>query len=127
MAMTRLPVSTPADIRIAAERQAACVLMGSNGGLAGFGPKQARNLWQCLGVTRYEIPLDSRVCGWINAIPSSFRVDVDRLYSSVPYCESTMCHIQAVCEAAAVLPCDFDAAVFVTADNEEWPDNDDVF
>ena len=101
--------------------------MGRDGGLAGFGPKQARNLWQCLGVTRYEIPLDSRISGWINAIPSHFRIDTGHLFSSVPYYESIMSHIQAACDGAAVLPCDFDAAVFVTADTEEWPDNDDVF
>ena len=29
--------------------------------LAGFGPKQARNLLQGLGLTRYEIPIDSRI------------------------------------------------------------------
>jgi hypothetical protein len=38
-----------------------------------------------------------------------------------------MDHIQATCDSAAVLPCDFDAAVFASADDEEWPENDDVF
>ena len=51
----------------------------------------------------------------------------DHLYSNVAYYESTMAHIQATCEAAAVFPCEFDAAVFVAADDEEWPENDDVF
>jgi hypothetical protein len=32
----------------------------------GFGPKQSRNLLQMLGLTRYEIPLDSRVAKWLN-------------------------------------------------------------
>jgi hypothetical protein len=32
----------------------------------GFGPKQSRNLWQWLGLTRFEIPLDSRVTRWLN-------------------------------------------------------------
>ena len=36
--------------------------------LWGFGPKQSRNFWQWLGLTRYEIPLDSRVVAWMNAI-----------------------------------------------------------
>jgi len=34
--------------------------------LKGFGPKQSRNLWQWVGLTRYEIPIDSRVAKWIN-------------------------------------------------------------
>jgi hypothetical protein len=61
--------------RIAAERQAARMVMGRNGGLAGIGPKQARNLWQGLGVTQYEIPLDSRISKWLNDLPFSIGVE----------------------------------------------------
>ena len=32
----------------------------------GFGPKQSRNLLQELGLTRFEIPIDSRVTNWLN-------------------------------------------------------------
>jgi hypothetical protein len=113
--------------RIAAERQAARVVMGRNDGLAGFGPKQARNLWQCLGVTQYEIPLDSRVSNWLNALPCSFGIEASKLYTSVRYYETKMTEIQALCSAAGVLPCEFDAAVFSNADNEAWPENDTVF
>ncbi len=35
--------------------------------LAGFGPKQARNLLQVLGLTQHEIPLDSRVAKWLKS------------------------------------------------------------
>lgn len=122
-----LPAGSPPSKRIAAERIASRTLMGRNHGLAGFGPKQARNLWQCLGVTQYEIPLDSRICAWMNALPSSPRVNPVRLYSSVRYYEATMSRIQAICEAAAVLPCEFDAAVFASADAEAWPEDDQVF
>jgi hypothetical protein len=34
--------------------------------LSGFGPKQSRNLLQFLGLTRYEIPIDSRIIKWFN-------------------------------------------------------------
>ena len=34
--------------------------------LKGFGPKQSRNLLQGLGLTRYEIPIDSRITRWWN-------------------------------------------------------------
>jgi hypothetical protein len=40
------------------ERQAAWLIQQT---FAGFGPKQSRNLLQSLGLTRYEIPIDSRI------------------------------------------------------------------
>jgi hypothetical protein len=40
----------------------------------GIGPKQSRNLWQWLGLTRFEIPLDSRIVGWMNR---NLSVEVD--------------------------------------------------
>jgi hypothetical protein len=103
--------AAPPQEQIAAERQAARMVMGKNGGLAGLGPKQARNLWQCLGVTQYETPLDSRICGWLNALPFSFGIETKKL-SSIPYYEAKMTEIQALCSAAGVLPCEFDAAAF---------------
>ena len=33
----------------------------------GIGPKQSRNLLQSLGLTRYEIPIDSRITKWLNS------------------------------------------------------------
>jgi N-glycosylase/DNA lyase len=125
--LAQLPVNSSAPHRIAAERTAARFLMGRTGGLVGFGPKQARNLWQCLGVTLYEIPLDSRICAWLNALPLPFGVKPERLYGSVPYYEATMSHIQALCHAAGIFPCEFDAAVFAAADTDEWPEDDEVF
>ena len=32
----------------------------------GFGPKQSRNLLQGLGLSRYEVPIDSRITKWLN-------------------------------------------------------------
>jgi len=125
--LAQLPANCPAIRRITAEREAARAIMGRSGGLAGFGPKQTRNLWQCLGVTQYEIPLDSRICAWLEALTPPFKVETKRLYSSVPYYEATMSDIQAVCEAAGVFPCEFDAAVFTNADREQWPEDDEVF
>src|SRR5207253_3836860 len=34
--------------------------------LSGFGPKQSRNLLQWLGLSRFEIPIDSRITRWLN-------------------------------------------------------------
>jgi thermostable 8-oxoguanine DNA glycosylase len=76
----------------------------------GLGPKQSRNFWQYLGLTRYEIPLDSRVLRWLSKmlgfnIPSSC-LSNERFYSDV------MDNIRNLCLEAEVLPCIFDAAIF---------------
>ena len=76
----------------------------------GLGPKQSRNFWQYLGLTRYEIPLDSRVLRWLSKmlgfnIPSSC-LSNERFYSDV------MDNIRNLCLEAQVLPCIFDAAIF---------------
>jgi hypothetical protein len=76
----------------------------------GLGPKQSRNLWQWLGPTRYEIPLDSRVTDWVNESFAT-KIDANRL-SQLAYYESVLDQIQAVCEKADVLPCELDAAAF---------------
>ncbi len=53
--------------------------------LKGFGPKQARNLWQWLGLSRYEIPIDSRVVKWINGQNISLTVQTERLGNTEYY------------------------------------------
>jgi hypothetical protein len=78
--------------------------------LVGIGPKQSRNLWQWLGLTRYGTPLDSRICDWINE-NLSITIDVGRL-SNPKYYDSMLDHVQDVCSKADILPCMFDAAAF---------------
>ncbi|MGH9436026.1 MAG: hypothetical protein ACRD06_08515, partial [Terriglobia bacterium] len=81
--------------------------------LEGLGPKQSRNLWQWLGLTRYEIPLDSRVAAWINKnLDPPVKIDPKELSVPARY-ESVLDHVQALCDAAGVLPCLLDAAAFV--------------
>ena len=55
----RSPVSADKDAERVAARWAGAIFDG-------LGPKQGRDLWQWLGLTRYETPLDSRVADWIN-------------------------------------------------------------
>jgi hypothetical protein len=87
----------------------------------GIGPKQARNLLQMLGATRHEIPLDSRVFHWLNQhgfpIPLSAMALADENYYAF-----VMEGVRALCDAAGVLPCIFDASVFASADKEAWSD-----
>lgn len=76
----------------------------------GFGPKQARNLWQDLGLTRFETPLDRRVGRWMND-HLSCKIEIDQLGDEVYYC-GVLDYLQAICQKAGVLPCVFDAAAF---------------
>jgi hypothetical protein len=89
------------------ERETANALAES---LAGIGPKQARNLLQSLGLTRYEIPLDSRLVGWLTA-RLGWNIATESL-SRPDYYEDLLDRVQSSCEAAGVLPTLFDAAAF---------------
>jgi hypothetical protein len=85
----------------------------------GLGPKQSRNLAQGLGLTRYEIPIDSRITKWLNKFGFPFHLTasalVDRHYYRV-----VSDGIQRLCETAGVMPCVFDAAVFASYDKAAW-------
>jgi hypothetical protein len=77
---------------------------------AGLGPKQSRNLGQWLGLTRFEIPLDSRVSEWVNDNLTD-KIDMKRL-GRLKYYESVLDNLQVICEEAEALPCELDAAAF---------------
>jgi hypothetical protein len=99
--------SKPNFVHAISERAAANLIDEK---LKGFGPKQSRNLWQELGLFRYEIPLDSRVAKWMNQNLSR-KVESTKLVD-LNYYESALDYLQTVCNAAGVLPCLFDAAAF---------------
>lgn len=98
------------------EREAARFVSGH---MAEFGPKQSRNLWQMLGYTRFETPVDSRITKWLNSIGFPVRLSANTL-SDHAYYEFVMDGVQALCEACEVHPCVLDACVFASYD-EEWP------
>lgn len=90
-----------------------------NDELDGFGPKQSRNFLQALGLTRYEIPIDSRITNWLNEF--GFPVTL----SSAPLGDRGYYHfvldgIQELCKQADIYPCILDAAIFSSFDNGEW-------
>jgi len=99
--------STPVTAHREREREAARFLADK---LKGIGPKQARNLLQSLGLTRFEIPLDSRVAGWLEG-RLGWNICTEAL-SKRDYYEDLLDRVQASCERAGVLPTLFDAAVF---------------
>ncbi len=81
-------------------------------------PETGPDLWQCMGMLQYKIPLDSRIANWVNKLPLTFGMEPKRLYASVNYYEDKMAEIQAICQAAGVLPCELDAAVFVSSERQ---------
>jgi hypothetical protein len=84
--------------------------------LNGFGPKQSRNFLQWLGLTRYEIPIDSRVIKWLRQLGKSNSLCLlsPAALSDHDYYCCVVDAIQDLCAKADVLPCLFDAAVFAS-------------
>jgi hypothetical protein len=91
--------------------------------LAGIGPKQARNLLQDLGLTRYEIPIDSRITKWLNRIGFPVHLSGAGL-GDRDYYKFVMEGIFQLCKASEVYPCVLDAAVFSSfgGDGDGWTD-----
>ena len=92
----------------------------------GFGPKQSRNLLQSLGLTRYEIPIDSRLTDWLNEFGFPVRLSAAALGDD-NYYRFISDGIQMLCERSGVLPCIFDAAVFALRDSADWTDENVIF
>jgi thermostable 8-oxoguanine DNA glycosylase len=87
--------------------------------LKGFGPKQSRNFLQSLGVTKYEIPIDSRIIKWLNKF--GFPINLSStLLSDNDYYHFVSDGIQELCEKAEIYPCVLDAVIFSSYDGDEW-------
>lgn len=94
--------------------------------IKGFGPKQSRNFLQALGLTKYEIPIDSRIMTWLNDF--GFPVAL----TSSPLGDKGYYHfvsdgILELCEKAEIYPCILDAAIFSSFDNNEWTEENTKF
>jgi len=89
--------------------------------LTGFGPKQARNLLQSLGLTRYEIPVDSRIIKWLNDFGFPIKLSSAGL-TDKNYYNFIQDGLQQLCERSGVYPCVLDAVIFSSFDSE-WPEH----
>ena len=89
--------------------------------LKGFGPKQARNLLQSLGLTRYEIPVDSRIIKWLNDFGFPIRLSSAGLMDK-NYYNFILDGLHQLCERSDVYPCVLDAAIFSSFDTE-WSED----
>lgn len=104
--------------------QAAADFLDEN--MKGLGPKQARNLLQALGLTRYEIPIDSRVAKWLNEVGFPVQLSAKAL-ADRNYYGFVLDGVQRLCQAANEYPCVLDGAVFASFDGEGWNDKIVIF
>jgi hypothetical protein len=117
VSLSEIRALKPHEDHIRVERNAARIIQTA---MLGFGPKQSRNLWQMTGLTRFEIPLDSRITKWIQAnleVAKTIPCDPRQLVYRKEY-ERSLDAIQEICSGAQVLPCILDAAVFSSYDRE---------
>jgi hypothetical protein len=81
--------------------------------LVGFGPKQSRNLIQWLGVSQFEIPLDSRMMKVLKRLEFPIPLSSTALADEEYYCfvEDAL---HAILTRIEVKPCIFDACAFAS-------------
>jgi len=103
---------------IEAERKSAKIIMDN---LKGFGPKQSRNLLQALGLTKYEIPIDSRITKWLTKFGFPIKLSATAL-GDENYYNFVQDGFQKICAACDIFPCVMDAVIFSSFD-EEWPED----
>lgn len=89
--------------------------------LKGFGPKQSRNLLQSLGLTKYEIPIDSRITKWLYKFGFPITLSSSAL-ADRNYYNFVLDALQKLCEESSIYPCVLDAAIFSSFD-EVWPED----
>ncbi len=92
----------------------------------GFGPKQARNFIQILGLSKYEIPLDSRITKWLNEFGFPLKLSSVGL-SDRNYYEFILDGFQELCDKGDIYPCLLDAAIFSSFDKDEWTNENSFF
>jgi hypothetical protein len=92
----------------------------------GFGPKQSRNLLQGLGLSRYEVPIDSRITKWLNEFGFPVRLTASAL-ADRNYFEFVSDGFQRLAEACGIAPCVLDAAIFSSFDDGGWTEENVVW
>ena len=82
----------------------------------GLGPKQARNFIQWIGLSRYEVPLDSRVLKKLKELGCTFVPRSTALSDETVY-RFVQSGIQQIAAALDIYPCILDACIFSSFDN----------
>ena len=92
----------------------------------GFGPKQSRNLLQSLGLSKYEIPIDSRIVKWLTTTGFPVTLSSTAL-SDEGYYRFISEGIQTICARSGVYPCILDAVIFSSLDGNGWTDDNVIW
>lgn len=81
----------------------------------GLGPKQARNFIQWVGLSRYEIPLDSRVLKKLKEFGCTFVPRATALCDETVY-QFVQAGVQQIAASLKMYPCILDACIFSSFD-----------
>lgn len=81
----------------------------------GLGPKQARNFIQWVGLSRYEIPLDSRVLKKLKEFGCTFVPRATALSDETVY-RFVQAGVQQIAASLEIYPCILDACIFSSFD-----------
>lgn len=92
----------------------------------GFGPKQSRNLLQGLGLSRFEVPIDSRITKWLNDFSFPVKLTANAL-ADQNYFEFVSDGFQRLAAASGIAPCVLDAAIFSSFDGDGWTEENVVW
>lgn len=84
----------------------------------GLGPKQSRNFIQWVGLSRYEIPLDSRVLKKLKELGCSFVPRATALSDETVYRFVQSC-LQQISSELDIYPCMLDACIFSSFDSDD--------
>lgn len=101
---------------IGKEREVVGYLM--SGAFPGLGHKQARNCIQWLGLSRYEVPLDSRVLKRLREFGATFVPAGAAMTDEAVYL-FVQCLVQQIAKALNIYPCELDACIFASFGDEE--------
>lgn len=84
----------------------------------GLGPKQARNFIQWIGLSRYEVPLDSRVLKKLKELGCKFVPRATALSDETVY-RFVQDGVQQIAASLEIYPCILDACIFSSFDEEK--------
>ena len=83
----------------------------------GLGPKQARNFIQWAGLSRYEVPLDSRVLKKLKEFGCTFVPRANALSDETVY-RFVQAGLQQISASLGIYPCILDACIFSSFDEK---------
>jgi hypothetical protein len=84
----------------------------------GLGPKQSRNFIQWVGLSRYEVPLDSRVLKKLKELGCSFVPRATALSDETVY-RFVESGLQQIASELGIYPCMLDACIFSSFDTND--------